>query len=119
MKKTVLLLMASLLMLENSLAAQGLRGTKNMKIKGNCWNINQMKLDGNGYLTFRFVRDKGSKSFLWKYPGKFCAPNKIYNVSTSPPNQIRGAKGVTGRTPESTFYIQTTSKIKTIYLKML
>ena len=118
-KTTVIIILAALFMGENTLTAQGLRGIKTVKIKGNCWIINQMKLDGNGYLTFRFIRDNTANNYMWKYPNQYCGPNKIYNVTTSPPKQIRGAKGVKGRTPESTFYIQTTSKIKTIYIKML
>ena len=103
--------MISLLLLGSSHPAEALSGKQSVDIGASidCWIITELELSKIGYVTLKFER-----AHFFKY---YCSPNKIYNVTTSPKGQIRGAKGVRGQTPNEVFYIQVTTETKVIWLK--
>ena len=96
-------------------AASDIRREKNVFIgprSGSwCFKITKVRLEENGLVTLRFVQAGDHESR--------CPENILYDVTTRPFEQIRGAKGVDGRTPEKTFFIQVTPDTKTIFLKVL
>ena len=113
-----ILFMISLLLLGSSHPVEALSGKKPVNIgsKYTCWKITELELSKIGYLTLKFERN----AIYWQsqpYWDQFCSANKIYNVTTSPKDQIRGAKGVRGQTPKNIFYIQVTSETTAIYIK--
>lgn len=75
-----------------------------------CFEIQKVRLEESGLATIQFGQN-------WKH-GDWCPENIIYDVFTIPKGQIRGAKGVNGRTPDETFFIQVTPKTKKIILKI-
>lgn len=79
---------------------------------GYCYAIRNIRIEENGYVTLRFGKQQ-------KFIAKYCPKNIIYNVTTIPANSIRGSRGVSGRTPNKTFYIQVTPKTSHIILKIL
>ena len=76
-----------------------------------CFDIKRVRLEENGFITLKFR--KNSKHHMR------CPENILYNVETRPLGQIRGAKGVNGRTPEDIFFIQVTPETKAIELYVL
>ena len=74
-----------------------------------CWKIKTIKYEENGYFTLKFVEQGHRRERL-------CPANILYDVKTSPKDQIRGSSGVTGRNPEKQFFIQVTPNTKVIYL---
>ena len=94
-------------------AASDIRREANVSIKESysCFEINKVRLEENGLVLLRFSQTQHHKMR--------CKENILYDVSTRPTAQIRGAKGVNGRTPEKTFFIQVTPKTTKITLKLL
>jgi hypothetical protein len=90
--------------------ASDIRREIETNIGGSCFNITSVRLDENGLITLKFTQDR--------YHYARCPENILYDVTTSPTGQIRGAKGVTGRTPEKVFYIQVTPDTEWISLKI-
>ena len=101
--------MISLLLLGSSDPAKALSGKQHVNLGGNCWTITELELSKIGYVTLKFER-----GHQWSV---LCSTNKIYDVTTLPKGQIRGAKGVRGQTLDEVFYIQVTTETKVIYLK--
>ncbi|MDC1000998.1 caspase family protein [Alphaproteobacteria bacterium] len=83
----------------------------NIKPLDACFRIDKVRLEENGLVTLSFTR-----SSLHKY---FCKENILYDVKTYPKDQVRGAKGVNGRTPDNSFLIQVTPKTDRITLSIL
>ena len=75
-----------------------------------CYEIRSLRLEENGLVTINFKIRKD------RYGNLECPKNRIYNVTTMPPAQIRGAKGVNGKTPAESFSIQVTPETLSIIL---
>ena len=77
-----------------------------------CFKISKVRLEENGLVTLQFVQN----SDFYRY---HCKENILYDVKTYPADQVRGAKGVNGRSPEETFFIQVTPDTGKISLQLL
>ena len=92
-------------------AASDIRRETSTNISDDCFKITSVRLDENGLVTLKFEQNY--------YHSARCPENTLYDVKTVPKGQIRGAKGVVGRTPEKVFYIQVTPDTERISLQIL